>query len=356
MWILLVALWMQARPGVPRPQFAASQIGLASGGSGGWLWPGDTHSIYGKNLGPGQSCTRDAEKPLPTELCGVRVLIDEEPVPLIYVHERQINFVAPRSGSSGGKVTLRVVHGGFSSVPVSLKFGPDRIGISQPEVAYTGMPVWVRVLNVSDTNRPVELALTLRRIWLVNCPHIEVMFKDVPLPELKTKNMPRRIAYSGPPCRSPLTPDRRSLVGRVPLHLQYRFDRPGIYMVRYVPPEKLFGHRSTASASQWTPIQVKAGTGEQRRKWIQARAAAAPCDPETLVYDFLPSIFGFGDTAALTIALKYLYHPDATVSGVTAAYLRDYYTASELLPALDRILRQKGANPRVSELRSSLAN
>ena len=162
------------------------------------------------------------------QLCGVRVLLDEEPVPLIYVSVGQINFVVPGARQFGEKVVIRVVRTGASSIPVSLKFGPDRMWLYQEEAAYTGMPVWVRIYNVSDGKRPVELPFGIPLMWpSAKCPHIEVKFNDAPLPELTIKIPPRQLAYSGPACPSPPVPDRQTLAGRIPLHLRYRMDRPG---------------------------------------------------------------------------------------------------------------------------------
>src|SRR2546421_1798383 len=188
---------MQAQNDLVRPDFTAHQIGP----TGGWLWPGRMFSIYGKNLGPAQSCVRDAgpfrpdgpntpeelaivEQTLPLALCGVRVLMDEEPVRLIYVHEKQINFV---------------------------------------------------------------------------------------------------------------------VAGRIPLHLRYRMDRPGTYFARYVPGSGVFASRPTTTETEWTPVVVKAGSDQQRRTWLTEKRRSAPTDREALLYDFLPSIFGYGDPDALQI-------------------------------------------------------
>ena len=360
---LAVALGVQAQDGVVRPEFTAYQIGPTRG----WLWPGRMFTIYGKNLGPEQSCVRNAgpflpdgpntpeqlaevERVLPIQLCGVRVLLDEEPVPLIYVSVGQINFVVPGSRQFGEKVVIRVVRTGASSIPVSLKFGPDRMWLSQEQATYTGMPVWVRLYNVADGRRPVEIPFGISLWTNAMCPHIEVKFNDAPLPELTIKSPPRQIAYSGNPCPSPQVPDRQTLAGRIPLHLRYRMDRPGTYFARYVPGSGFFGTKPTTAETQWTTVEVKPGTEEQRRKWLLAQAAAAPTDREGLLYDFLPSIFGYGDSVTLPIALKYLYHPDESVSATTTGYLRDYYAASELIPALHRIEQQRGANRNVDRL------
>src|SRR5690349_22165057 len=160
---LALALAMLAQTEIRRPEFTAYQIGP----TGGRLWAGRMFSIYGSHLGPASSCVRDAgsflpdgpnspeqlaavERALPVSLCGVQVLIDEEPVPLIYVHEKQINFVVPVSRSFGDRVMLRVVRDGTGSIPVAVKFGPDRIWLYQDQQAQTGMPAWIRLYQLSD--------------------------------------------------------------------------------------------------------------------------------------------------------------------------------------------------------------
>src|SRR5690348_4683831 len=103
MW-LAVAAGIEAQDGVVQPEFTSFQVAPSAGGIGGRFWPGMLHSIYGKNLGSQQSCVRAvdfytatgpnapeayarAQSILPRELCGVQVLIDDEAVPLLYVHE-----------------------------------------------------------------------------------------------------------------------------------------------------------------------------------------------------------------------------------------------------------------------------
>lgn len=325
-------------------------------------------SIYGRNLGPAESCVRDAgpfrpegpnspeeleqvEKVLPSQLCGVQVLLDEEPVPLIYVHEKQINFVVPGSRPFGNRVMLRVIRTLVSSVPVSLKFGPDQMSLYPDQPTYSGMPVWIHLYNIAEGRQPVELPFGLSFMGLhAQCPHIEVKYDGVLLPERQIKSPPRQMSYSGPPCPSPPVPDRQSLAGRIPLHLRYCMDLPGIYLVRYVPGPDFFHQQPTTAETDWTPVDLKPARPEQRRKWLLAQAQAAPTSREDLLYDFLPSIFGYGDSEALNLALKYLYFADSSVSSATAGYLRDYYTASQLIPILQREEQQRGKNRTVDRL------
>jgi hypothetical protein len=359
-----IPLILQAQNAVPRPEFTAYQIGPTRG----WLWPGQMFSIYGKNLGPAESCVRDAgdfrpeghnppeklaqvERVLPTQLCGVQLLIDEEPVPLIYVHEKQINFVVPGSRPFRDRVVLRVVSGGVTSLPISVKFGPEHMWLYQEQAASTGMPVWVRLYNVSEGKRPVELPFGIAVLFPSSqCPHIEVKFDGVLLPENQMKNPPRGIVYSGRPCPGPPVPDRQSLAGRIPLHLRYRMDRAGTYFARYVPGRDVLGANPTTGETDWIPVVVNPGTEEQRRRWLFAQAKAAPTDHEQLLYDFLPSIFGYGDSETLTIALSYLYSGDESIKGATAGYLRSYYAASELIPALRQVERKRGKSRVLEQL------
>lgn len=355
-WILAVLIFAAALRGqqwFARPEFQAHQVGAASGGQVGWLFPEEIYSIYGQHLGPEQGCDRDVGgykpqgpnppgeydrlvKTLPTSLCDVMILLDEEPVPLIYVQARQINFLVLRAVKPRDKVMLRLVYRGMSTIPVALKFGPDRIVVSQVGEAFVGMPIWVRVWNASEPRRPVQLRV-LQFDSFGDCPYLEVEFEGVRVPERGSMN-PRRQFDSGRPCPASSPPDRESLRGRAPLHLLYKIERAGIYRVRYVPgriatltsgPALRVPARAEAP-SEWAIIVVKPGTAAKRATWFAARVAAAPTDQEQLVYDFLPSIFGYGDAEALRIGLKYLNNPDPVVAGWAAAFLREYYPAATL--------------------------
>jgi len=376
MRLLCAVAWLAWAIGLPgqapavRPEFSPHQVGAASGYGNGWLWPEQVYSIYGKNLGPEEPCVRDANgfrpqgpnsaeayealwESLPRELCGVSVVIDEEPVPLIYVQARQVNFLTPRGRPTQNKVSLRLIYRGVSGIPVWLKFGPDRVGVWQQVEAFAGMPVWVRVASLTEPGRPIELMFGIGWIGPEKlCPHLEVEYNGVPLPERQSQNPPRQFVYSGPPCPAPQTPDRQSLAGRIPLHLRYAFDQPGFYRVRYVPGAAEL--RDTTAASEWSVIQVKAATAEQRTRWLRERAAAAPTDREGLIYDFLPSIFGYGDAATLRIGLEYLYHRDPTVAGTAAQYLRNYHPRAALLVGLQEIVQRRGRNAVVDGLLKDL--
>ncbi|MCC6590934.1 MAG: hypothetical protein IT168_29865 [Bryobacterales bacterium] len=67
----------------------------------------------------------------------------------------------------------------------------------------------------------------------------------------------------------------------------------------------------------------------------------------------MPSIFGYGDGEALQIGLRFLYSHDPHVASAAAGYLRDYYPASQLIPALQRLQQQTGNNQKLNQLLTS---
>jgi uncharacterized protein (TIGR03437 family) len=86
---------MTTVPGPPR--LVESCIGQAgSPYASGPLAPGEVFSIYGAGFGPEQGvAAQPSGNMIGTELAGAQVLIENTPVPLLYVSSAQINLVAP---------------------------------------------------------------------------------------------------------------------------------------------------------------------------------------------------------------------------------------------------------------------
>lgn len=98
-----VAADFSTSPG--RPAIAADGVVNAASYRYG-LTPAGMATIWGSNLAGG-SLPAVAGLPLPTELAGVRVLLNGQPVRLLYVSDSQINFVAP-SSILGNNVPVQV--------------------------------------------------------------------------------------------------------------------------------------------------------------------------------------------------------------------------------------------------------
>ncbi len=79
--------------------------------------PGELVTLLGNHFGPdtGVTATPDANGNLPTELAGVRVIMDGVAVPLLYVQSQQINAQAPFELAGKQTVTFHVEYQGVAS-------------------------------------------------------------------------------------------------------------------------------------------------------------------------------------------------------------------------------------------------
>ena len=83
------------------------------------LAPGTIGTIFSQSTFKGQfgSTTQAAPSlPLPTQLGGVQVLFNNQPIPLYYVSPDQINFVMPQSAPTSGTGDLLVINASTSQV------------------------------------------------------------------------------------------------------------------------------------------------------------------------------------------------------------------------------------------------
>lgn len=231
------------------------------------LAPGMLVSIYGANLGPQQSCegladTHNREKPnpgrqhqlfvetliYPKELCRMQVLVGDTPAGLLYVHGKQINFKVPQEAPIEGTTQIRVIRDDVSSAPVIVKLGLETVLLSVDGEARVHMPVWIKVSMPSASGRPGDFA----------CNAFEVRRNGVLLTPIPHPP-PNLIAVTGNfGCGFPGLPEERMHDGRFPLHLQYRFDAPGAYEVRYTLRSGGFVPQPNdiLARSEWTRIDI----------------------------------------------------------------------------------------------------
>ena len=326
---ILLALAPLALAWAQPPTFSADRV-LPSGGQRlAALAPGMLISIYGDHLGPAQGCTGNADtqrketpsptRPhqsfaetliFPTELCGVQVFLADRAAGLLYAQEKQINFKVPQESPVQGVAELRVVYRG-EAASVKLRVGLETAALSVDGEARVGGPVWIRIdppFGWYDTVRyPVSLDPAD-----FGCNEIEVRRDGQPLPRMVLR--PSGPMTGGLPCGAIGIAHRPAThTGRLPAHLQYRFDKPGAYEVRYTRWD--FGRSQVQMRSDWTrielfPARVTPGVAPQ-----------IPADPEDLISDYLPGLLGFGDNAALEAVVACLYHPEDTVRRYAVAGL-----------------------------------
>jgi hypothetical protein len=139
-----------------------------------------------------------------------------------------------------------------------------------------------------------------------------------------------------------MDPVRATHPARLPLHLRYRFDQPGVYEVRYTAETEEFTFpRRPAVWTAWTPIEIQPGSPESRAKWLAEMSAHAPTDAVEALTDFLPSILGIPDAESLRLLGPYLYHPDQRVRRYAGTALT-YWPAVQAEASVKEWLRTKG--------------
>lgn len=369
-FLILPAFQLRAQESQPRPSFQAERVLPANSDRQNPFGPGAFVSVYGENLGPTTPCTQhpDANRReperyqyptygfgdpflYPTELCGVRVLVNDVATGLLYVHERQINFKFPHA-IPAGEAEVRVAYRGQSSEPAAVRVGPPFVVISVPEPAYTNMPIWI------------ELYFMGKPMSGQGCTGIEVRRDGVLLPRIPERR--RSGGINGSECALLGFPEVYLSNGRLPLHVMYRFDEPGTYEVRYIlpPPRPRALPRSIAPEpdpalprieinSAWTAFEVLPAEEDQRERWLTETAAAMrtafPSTTEHLLNEALPNILGVPDEASLSLLLEYLYHPEPSVRRYAMDSLL-YWSEEDSARAIAEVVEQRGPTDEASTL------
>lgn len=94
------------------------------------LSPGELVTLYWSGLGtPPATVALGAIDPLPTELAGVRVLINDVPAPLLYVDSQQINALVPTTLAGVETVTVQASYQGKTSNRIEMPFQAASPGI-----------------------------------------------------------------------------------------------------------------------------------------------------------------------------------------------------------------------------------
>ncbi len=314
--------------------------------------PGTILTIYGGNLGPWPGKCTGISRPSnwPREFCGTQVLIGDMPAELLYVSHDQINFKVPQDSPREGIVDVRVVYNGQFSQPVSMKAGFEPTTVALDGPVYTDMPVWLKI------DVPYEFAGAVGYPGVLSaagfgCNQVEVRRNGQMLTLLPGSNWTRygggmagNICQSYPPAGDPQS-------GRLPLHLLYRFDVPGVYEVRYSLFRAPVGFAAAQTAfrvrSEWTPIEVLAARAGERSAWLQSLCDHPINDAVELVTNTLPSLLGVPDDASFEILGGYLYHPSPTVRQF-AMYGLTYWPEEYVLPKLQVLEQTRGPSDAIA--------
>ena len=219
---------------------------------------------------------------------------------------------------------------GRSGYSLKLPTTQEIAKLSFEEPVRVGGPVWARVEPPNNYHQTFQYPVGLEPDDL-GCHEFEVRRNGVLLPRIVVRNSIRpsgglNCGVIGIPVKHP---------GRMPLHLQYRFETPGIYEVRYTRKESQLGpgRDKTLFRSDWTRMEVLPAA--------TAPIASPPQDPVEILSDFLPNLLGFPDGERLSVVLDYLYHPDQTVRRYAANAL-GYWPEDEVQRRVSALARNPG--------------
>jgi hypothetical protein len=214
----------------------------------------------------------------------------------------------------------------------------NSVKLSLERPAMVGMPVW---LSVSATDRIVSYPFHICPACFL-CDEVEVRRDGRLLPRIASLESQGfdGIWIRGNVCGSLSLPSATRHQGRIPLHLQYRFDQPGAYEVGYSYRYWRSEDPPTIQ-SAWSRIDILPGGPRDRAQWLAEMSAQAPDGTTDLLTDFLPSILGIPDAASFQLLLPYLYHQDNSVRRF-AMYGLTYWPVEQAATSVMQLVRTRG--------------
>lgn len=337
------------------PVFRADRVLPSSYDRPAPMQPGMLFSIYGENLGPGQGCVgqpkivpRDrapAVAVYPPELCGVQVLLGDKAAGLLWAQASQINFQVPEGVPMETTAPLRVIFNSVSSAAVNARLSALAAELTVDQPATTMGPVWVEVAGPPGAFPEPSYPFRLGPADF-GCTVFEVRRHGAPVPRVPFRGVVGFVT-SGSICGSLALPAPEPPRNRIPLHLAWRFDQPGEYEVRYSYRPGFVENSPATPYSTWTRFEVRAGTAEERRRWLEA--LPVPASPQLLITSYIPSLLGIPDAASLRLLTPLLYHPDSTVRDFALRGM-GFWPDADFSAAARRALKERGPSDGVIRL------
>jgi hypothetical protein len=329
------------RPGIPQP-----------------LKPGIEVSIYGQHLGPKIGCTAGSGGWSDVKtLCGTAVTISGVPAALLYVQDTQINLRVPFNVPTEGMAPFVVTREGRASTAVHVRFTPYRASIAPSGMAYVDMPVWIEIQLPDPLRHALRYPMTIRPADF-DGHQFEVRRHGILLPREPARQV-LPVAGGGPGSYGNVgsgsrigLPHEPKNPRRLPLHLLYRFNKPGRYEVRYIGYDFRYPmEKHVLVRSSWIPIQVRPLPPGKRQAWLDSMRNAKPGDPVEWLSDYLPSLLAVPDAAVLPLLTDGMYHPNDLVRQYAVyalAFFDDALLSTWIFPAI----QARGPTPDLAYLLS----
>ena len=269
--------------------------------------PNGILEIYGTHLGPEPACSLPLPSPYPFQACGVQVTVGGIAATLQHVSARQILLWLPEHLGDAAAPIQVCVHD-LCSEPAIAQFSSQAIFMQLEEPAYVHMPLWIAV----DLPHPHRTGYPCRTDpWDFRGRRMDSLF-DVDDYRLEVRHEGTLLAEAPRP-KIPMDGWESHSWGcmsgfgfettppfRLPLHLAYKIDSPGIYSVRVTG-----SHGSDIVVqSAWTDIEVKPRPPSAHDEWLRSMAQTAKtARMQDLLRDVVPSLMAWPDDRALRILL-----------------------------------------------------
>ena len=135
---------------------------------------------------------------------------------------------------------------------------------------------------------------------------------------------------------------------RLPLHLQYALDKPGMYSIRWTVVRHRFQDgqmtETVVAQSDWLDFEVRQSTPEQMKDWFEKQLARVPSDAGEFVGDFLPSLLASApDPRGLRVVLEQMYSAGTLIPGCALGSLR-FFREEDIRAQVLEMLHLRGPN------------
>lgn len=216
----------------------------------------------------------------------------------------------------------------------------QKFQIHVTEPAYTGLPVWI----YADLSFPLEIRYPYGEDPEDFGPNrLEVKRENQVLEPVPFKPWVGAGGVMDGSIAPPSSPKNR-----LPLHLRYSLDKPGMYSVRWVAVRHSFQNgrmaETVVAESDWLDFEVRESTSEQREGWFDESRKNVPSDPGEFVGDFLPSLLANApDQRVLKMVLGQMYSNHALISGCALGSLR-FFRDADIRTHVLQMLRVRGPN------------
>lgn len=218
--------------------------------------------------------------------------------------------------------------------------GVQKLQIHVTDPAYTGLPVWI----YAELSFPLDIRYPYGEDPGDFGPNrLEMKRENHALEHVPFKPW----VVGGGIVDGSIAPPS-SPKNRLPLHLQYSLDQPGMYSVRWFVLRHGFqnGHmtETVVAQSDWLEFEVRQSTPEQRKDWFEEQRKKIPSDAGEFVGDFLPSWLAKApDQGGLELVLEQTYSNQPLISGCALGSLR-FFRDEDVRAHVLEMLHVRGPN------------